>query len=126
MILGSDGRARVMALLEQVSTVEVGAEHFVKSGAKLNKSGEALLAPLVSKLTSSGLVVRIEGHTDSSGVAASNLLLSLKRARAAASWLMQQGVEPASIQVVGYGEMFPVDDPSSLANRRVILRLLSP
>ncbi|MGU8127880.1 OmpA family protein, partial [Escherichia coli] len=55
-------------------------------------------------------VIRIEGYTDSVGDRQANLDLSRERAQAVADVLADLGVDPARMQVVGYGEAFPVTD----------------
>lgn len=67
--------------------------------------------------------LRIEGYTDSVGVAAENLELSRQRAQAVADMLEDLGVDPQRLQVVGHGEAHPVADNASnkgrSQNRRV-------
>lgn len=58
-------------------------------------------------------VIRIEGYTDSVGDRQANLDLSRERAQAVADVLADLGVDPARMQVVGYGEAFPVTDNAS-------------
>ncbi|MFP4640240.1 MAG: OmpA family protein [Guyparkeria sp.] len=73
-------------------------------------------------------VVRVEGHTDSTGSAANNQSLSLNRAESVTSYLSRQGVEPSRMQAVGYGFSRPVatnDTPEGRAqNRRVEILIL--
>jgi len=62
--------------------------------------------------------IRVEGHTDSKGDAAYNMTLSERRAQAVADALVQRGVDPSRMQVMGFGESQPVSS-SDAANRRV-------
>lgn len=68
-------------------------------------------------------LIEVAGHTDSTGDAAFNQQLSEERARAVGNYLIQQGVLPARIYTVGYGETRPVADNATpqgrQANRRV-------
>lgn len=68
-----------------------------------------------------GRKVRIEGHTDSVGSRASNLLLSNARAKSVAATLIAEGVSPARIAAVGYGFDRPLPGRPARAgvNRRV-------
>lgn len=50
-------------------------------------------------------LLRIEGHTDNDGTAASNQTLSEKRAMAVAHWLTGKGVDCKRILPVGFGQM---------------------
>ena len=54
-----------------------------------------------------GREVTVEGRTDSSGSAAYNQELSLRRASAVASQLERAGLDPSRIEVRGYGESQP-------------------
>lgn len=55
-----------------------------------------------------GLSLDIEGHTDSTGAAATNEKLSLERAMAVRDFLSMQGVSAAVIDVHGFGSSRPV------------------
>lgn len=72
-------------------------------------------------------VVAVSGHTDSSGSAAENQVLSQKRAEAVASYLKSQKVASARFEVFGFGSSQPLADNSTpagrLANRRVEITL---
>lgn len=62
--------------------------------------------------------IRVEGHTDSKGSDVSNQALSERRARSVANALIQRGVEPSRVQVIGYGESQPISSDDAM-NRRV-------
>jgi outer membrane protein OmpA-like peptidoglycan-associated protein len=68
-------------------------------------------------------MLRIEGHTDSAGVAQYNLDLSFRRARAVVEYLSQRGVERGRLDFRGFGSQRlagPDDTPDGQAlNRRV-------
>ena len=55
-------------------------------------------------LTNSNLKIQLSAHTDSRGNAKYNLELSEKRALSAKNYLVSKGINPISIQAVGYGE----------------------
>lgn len=67
--------------------------------------------------------IRIEGYTDSTGLAAENLKLSRDRAQAVADMLVDLGVEERRIEVEGYGDQYPVEanatERGRALNRRV-------
>ena len=73
-------------------------------------------------------VVEIAGHTDSIGTASYNEKLSLKRAQAVATWLIEHGIDASRLKVVGYGETQPIADNSTeegqRQNRRVVFEIL--
>jgi OOP family OmpA-OmpF porin len=69
----------------------------------------------------------VAGHTDAVGNDAYNQSLSQRRANNVRAYLVQQGVNEASMTAVGYGESQPVADNGTAAgraeNRRVELRI---
>ncbi len=73
--------------------------------------------------------ITIAGHTDSSGTAAHNKQLSEKRAANVKNALVGEGVNPARMTAIGYGESKPIADNSTaegrLMNRRVTI-LITP
>ncbi|MCL7751204.1 OmpA family protein [Guyparkeria hydrothermalis] len=73
-------------------------------------------------------VVRVEGHTDSTGSASYNQDLSLNRAQSVTSYLARSGVDASRLQPVGYGFSRPIatnDTPEGRAqNRRVEILIL--
>jgi len=69
----------------------------------------------------------IEGYTDNSGKAETNLLLSRKRAIAVQSYLVKKGIAETRVTAVGLGQEHPIADNSTPAgrsiNRRVELKI---
>jgi outer membrane protein OmpA-like peptidoglycan-associated protein len=67
--------------------------------------------------------VRVEGHADASGDAASNQELSQRRADAAKQYLVDKGVKPELINAVGMGTKSLKDarNPTAPENRRVVI-----
>ncbi|MFC2951036.1 OmpA family protein [Marinicaulis aureus] len=67
--------------------------------------------------------VSVYGHADSTGSDSYNQALSERRALSVSNYLASQGVAPARLQAVGYGETHPIADNSTeygrAANRRV-------
>ena len=105
-------------------------------------SGEARLKPgagdkikrIAEVLTSFGLDMRVEGHTDNIPIHneafASNWELSTARAMAVAMMLLNEsGVDPQRLSIAGYGEYHPAnsnDTPEGRAgNRRVDIVVVS-
>jgi outer membrane protein OmpA-like peptidoglycan-associated protein len=77
-----------------------------------------------------GVVVRIVGHTDSTGNDAINDPLSLERARTVRNYLEDRRVPGSRLEIVGRGSREPVADNGSDAgrakNRRVEIFLREP
>jgi len=72
-------------------------------------------------------LVRVEGHTDSTGTDAYNMDLSNRRAMAVKNLLVQRGIADSRIEAVGYGETLPVATNDTEAgrqrNRRVEIKI---
>lgn len=77
-------------------------------------------------LQRSGQRVVLEGHTDERGTREYNMALGERRAKAVQRYLVLQGVSPAQLELVSYGEERPVAagnfESSWAQNRRVELR----
>jgi outer membrane protein OmpA-like peptidoglycan-associated protein len=76
------------------------------------------------------LTVQINGHTDNSGNAASNKVLSLKRATSVVDYLVSNGVSAARLSAKGYGSERPIvsnDDEigGREINRRTEIEIVS-
>jgi outer membrane protein OmpA-like peptidoglycan-associated protein len=65
-----------------------------------------------------GLHLSVEGYTDSVGSDAFNQTLSEQRANAVRDYLIQQGLDPASIIATGYGKSNPVASNDTPAGRQ--------
>jgi len=61
--------------------------------------------------------VLVEGHTDYMGSVEYNQKLSERRANAVRDYLIQKGIAPSRIQVVGYSELRPIDDNTTAEGR---------
>ncbi|MDA8163521.1 MAG: OmpA family protein [Desulfobacteraceae bacterium] len=72
-------------------------------------------------------VIRVEGHTDSTGTEAYNMELSDRRAQAVKNALVQRGVDPSRVQALAFGESQPIASNDTEAgrqkNRRVEIRI---
>lgn len=90
----------------------------LKPGAmeRLNK-----LASFMIKYPSRAVV--IEGHTDSTGSAATNQLLSERRADAVKAYLISQSVPSANVTTIGKGKNVPVADNTSASGRQLNRRV---
>ena len=88
--------------------------HFAVDRADLTSGARTTLAAKVEVLRSSpGLTLRIDGHADERGSDEYNLALSKRRAAEAKRFMMQQGIEAARLEIVGYGEEQPLDPSAS-------------
>ena len=102
---------------------------FRTGSAELRPGAEARLRPLAGYLQANrGVRVRIDGHTDSVGTAASNQSLSERRADTVRRTLAGMGVDRGRFRVQGFGETSPVATNATAAgrqsNRRVEVTLI--
>ena len=76
------------------------------------------------------VIIHISGYTDDVGTYERNLVLSVERAKAAKTYLMQQGVAENRIIIAGLGKDNPVttndSEENRAKNRRIEMRLLLP
>ncbi|SDJ69243.1 OmpA family protein [Microbulbifer yueqingensis] len=84
-----------------------------------------LLIQHADRLRGSAQAVRLEGHADELGTREYNLALGERRANAVRDFLVLQGVDAASLEVISYGEERPAQAGSSESaramNRRVVI-----
>lgn len=102
--------------MEQVASK--GTIRFSSGSATLSRASFRTLnevAKVAQQCPKVGIVV--EGHTDSSGNAASNRELSSRRAEAVAAYLRQRGVPGGRLSSVGHGPDKPVATNNTAAGR---------
>lgn len=106
----------------------LGGVAFATGQTALRPEAKAHLGKLVEFVQGKpGKSIRIEGYTDSSGNAAVNQNISLKRAQSVGRALAEKGVDESRITAVGMGETHPVASNSTpegrARNRRVVVIL---
>lgn len=89
----------------------------------LTAESRAVLLAHADKLKGASVAVRLEGHADERGSREYNMALGEKRANAVRDFLVTQGVNGSSLEVVSFGEEQPAatgsDESSWAQNRRV-------
>jgi outer membrane protein OmpA-like peptidoglycan-associated protein len=93
---------------------------FATGSAKIvGKESEQILDEVAQALKDNAQIkkVRIEGHTDSVGEDAKNLILSQNRANSVMSALIKRGVDPIRMEAVGFGETKPIASNSTAAGK---------
>ena len=103
---------------------EIGGVQFATGTADLNAAARESLSRLAGIVASyPGLNFKIEGHTDSTGTAATNNELSLRRAISVRDYLIAQRVAASNIDAEGLGSTHPVANNETAdgraSNRRV-------
>jgi len=100
---------------------------FETAKSELLPESFAELNRLVDFMLSRKVKIEVAGHTDNVGSDEDNQRLSLNRANAVRTYLVEHGVEPERIAAQGYGESRPVADNQTeegrAQNRRVEMRI---
>jgi outer membrane protein OmpA-like peptidoglycan-associated protein len=109
--------------------VTLGDVLFESGQSSLRDEALASLVEVVDLLQSEPeKAIRIEGHTDSTGEATTNLKISERRANAVFDALVSLGVDPERVTAAGMGEDFPIasndTEEGRAQNRRVDVILL--
>jgi outer membrane protein OmpA-like peptidoglycan-associated protein len=109
--------------------VTLGDVLFESGQTDLREEAHTSLVEVVDLLQSEpDKKIRIEGHTDSTGEAATNLKISERRANKVLEALVALGVDPARVTTAGMGEDFPIasneTEQGRNRNRRVDVILL--
>jgi peptidoglycan-associated lipoprotein len=101
--------------------------YFDYNSYDLTAQSVSVLGGQTSCLRSARGNLRIEGHCDERGTTEYNLSLGDRRAQAVQRWLVGQGISPARISAVSYGEERPAarghDEAAWSQNRRVEITL---
>ena len=118
------------ATIDKITSQKSISIEFETGSAKISPSSFAKLVQLANDTGMTGLLIRIDGHTDNTGSMATNVGLSRARAQAVADWLFQQAPNtfPHNRTTVrGYGDTQPVASNDSAEgraqNRRVVVTL---
>jgi peptidoglycan-associated lipoprotein len=118
---GVDGSMSEEAALRAITTF-----YFEYDSSDLKPEAMRALDVHAKDLKANGARVVLEGHTDERGTREYNMALGERRAKAVQRYLVLQGVSPAQLELVSYGEERPVatgnDEQSWAQNRRVELR----
>lgn len=115
-VSGTLSREQCSNRLEVLSST--GEIYFDSSSATLDPASIPLLSAIIGITERcSQFNLEVSGHTDSTGNEAENQLLSELRAKSVAQYLTDNGVDPARITTVGYGEEKPIVVNNSALNR---------
>lgn len=104
--------------IERFGRVTVTGVRFLAARSETTMESEAAMREIAIMLTDHpDWKVRIECHTDNTGIKANNLLLSTKRATGVVAWLSGRGVKRMRMEPVGKGDAQPVADNTTPAGR---------
>ncbi|WP_324733847.1 peptidoglycan-associated lipoprotein Pal [Pseudomonas paeninsulae] len=116
-----DGSMSEEAALRAITTF-----YFEYDSADLKAEAMRALDVHAKDLKGNGARVVLEGHADERGTREYNMALGERRSKAVQRYLVLQGVSPAQLELVSYGEERAIatgnDEQSWAQNRRVELR----
>jgi len=112
------------------SSIRLTNLFFATGSASLEEDSNFELEGLSDLLKEySDVAIEISGHTDSTGDAQANQLLSEARANAVRAYLVNNGISSSRIQTVGKGADQPADTNETVEgrqnNRRIEMRIIS-
>ena len=118
------GPLDIKALDDPNSPVSVRVIYFPLDSVQVSNEDREVISAHARLLSSNpDVTVVLEGHADERGTREYNLALGERRAKAVQQLLVLQGVAPAQVQVISFGEERPValghDDEAWRLNRRV-------
>lgn len=107
--------------------LSVGSIEFDSAGSGISPASMPMIDRLSDIARNCNAKIRIAGYTDSQGDAARNLQLSTVRARNVRKQMLARGVPANQITAVGYGEVRPIANNSTVTgrekNRRIEIRV---
>ena len=100
---------KTTVVVTKAQTESYSQEMFATNSTELSTDGKIALMPLVEVLKAHPQSsVDVVGHTDSTGSAEYNMMISKKRAAAVAAYIEEQGIEADRITASGEGEENPI------------------
>jgi OOP family OmpA-OmpF porin len=119
---------------EDEKVVVFGDTHFAYDKFTLSQEAKALLDKDVQSLKDNpNIRVRMAGYTSAEGTEAINQELSEKRATTVREYLIEKGIAPERITVIGYGRTRPalyevapgdINSKQARANMRVLFEVV--
>ncbi len=123
-VMASSDAASISRSQDVLTATFKGEAFFNNNSAVLLPGGVAEMSRIAGVLNRYNQTqIEVGGHTDSTGSEQYNQQLSERRAEAVKNALVQQGVNPARIRTVGYGESRPISSDNAM-NRRVEITII--
>jgi peptidoglycan-associated lipoprotein len=123
---GADTGSVDSSMSEEAALRAITTFYFEYDSADLKAEAMRALDVHAKDLKSNGARVVLEGHADERGTREYNMALGERRSKAVQRYLVLQGVSPAQLELVSYGEERAIatgnDEQSWAQNRRVELR----
>lgn len=122
---GTDPEVTTIRLGKQASTG--GKLQFAKADASVSKEMKSALDDIVAEIKGHRNVILVKGHTSAddlpeTATAQEKMSLSVRRAQAAADYLISKGVSPEVVRVQGCSTFEPVKERAYTADERAMNR----
>lgn len=119
--------ARIRAILNSIHKEEVllisEKITFAYGSAKIQESSFEELDKIVAILKKRNINIRIEGHTDNQGDAASNQKLSVLRAKSIQEYFVKKGIKNERLSIAGFGLSKPIASNATAKGRSMNRRV---
>ena len=120
---GANGSGLDSSMSDEAALRAITTFYFEYDSSDLQSEAMRALDVHAKDLKSNGQRVVLAGNTDERGTREYNMALGERRSQAVQRYLVLQGVSPAQLEVVSYGEERPVamggDEAAWAQNRRV-------
>ncbi len=114
----------VVEYMKESKPVIMDSLTFESQSAILSDGGKKYLSQIAKDLIASDeYILEISGHTDSIGTDTYNQKLSEQRANSAKKALIEAGVKPETVVVIGEGELRPIADNNTSEGRAINRRI---
>ncbi len=114
----------VVEYMKESKPVIMDSLTFESQSAILSDGGKKYLGKIAKDLIASDeYILEISGHTDSIGTDTYNQKLSEQRANSAKKALIEAGVKPETVVVIGEGELRPIADNNTSEGRAINRRI---
>ena len=114
----------VVEYMKESKPVIMDSLTFESQSAILSDGGKKYLGKIAKDLIASDeYILEISGHTDSIGTDTYNQKLSEQRANSAKKALIEAGVQPETVVVIGEGELRPIADNNTSEGRAINRRI---
>jgi cytochrome c oxidase subunit II len=119
-------------ILDDPSTASIALTNvfFNTGSAELRENSKYELDNIASILNEyKDVSIEISGHTDNTGNADANKILSQERANSVTNYLVNKGISNARLKAIGYGQNVPADtnetEEGRQNNRRIEMKIIS-
>ena len=111
------------------SSVVLNNIFYATNSAELLPESKPELETLLAMLKNNpSIKIEVSGHTDNTGIAENNMLLSRQRAMSVVGYLLENGISPSRLVPKGYGQEKPIDsnetEEGKARNRRTEFKIL--